>query len=108
MKSKARFSSLPTGLPRPAGECPWQWSDQYDLKLQIAGYAFDADQVLLRGDPASAKFAVFHLKGDLVQSVEAINSPPEFMMGKILILNRKPVNQAKLADPSISMKEVAA
>ncbi|HEX7947889.1 MAG TPA: oxidoreductase C-terminal domain-containing protein, partial [Phenylobacterium sp.] len=54
-----------------------------------------------------AKFALFHLKGDLVQSVEAINAPPEFMMGKILILGRKPVNKAKLADPSISMKEVA-
>jgi len=97
-----------TGRPRPAGECPWQWSDQFDLKLQIAGYAFDVDQVLLRGDPATGKFAVFHLKGDQVQSVEAINSPPEFMMGKMLILNRKPVDKAKLADPSVSMKEVTA
>jgi len=97
-----------TGRPAPAGEVPWQWSDQYDLKLQIAGYAFDVDEVLLRGDPASGKFAVFHLKGDQVQSVEAINSPPEFMMGKQLIANRKPVNTDKLADPTVSMKEVAA
>lgn len=97
-----------TGRPRPPGECPWQWSDQYDIKLQIAGYAFDADEILVRGDPASAKFAIFHLKGDQVQSVEAINAPPEFMMGKMLIMNRRPVNKAKLADPSISMKEVAA
>ena len=59
--------------------------------LQIAGLPFDADRVLLRGDPASGKFAVFHLKGDQVQSVEAINSPPEFMMGKQLIANRKPI-----------------
>ena len=97
-----------TGRPRPPGECPWQWSDQFDLKLQIAGYAFDVDDVILRGDPATAKFAIFHLKGDQVQSVEAINSPPEFMMGKMLILNRKPVDKVRLADPSISMKEVAA
>ena len=41
-------------------------------------------------------------------AVEAINSPPEFMMGKQLILNRKPVDKVRLADPSISMKEVAA
>ena len=97
-----------TGRPAPAGEVPWQWSDQYDLKLQIAGYAFDVDEVLLRGDPASGKFAVFHLKGDQIQSVEAINSPPEFMMGKQLIGNRKAVSKAKLADPSVSMKEVVA
>jgi 3-phenylpropionate/trans-cinnamate dioxygenase ferredoxin reductase subunit len=96
-----------TGRAPPPAEVPWQWSDQYDLKLQIAGYAFDADEVLVRGEPASGKFAVFHLKGDQLQSVEAINSPPEFMMGKQLILNRKRIDKAKLADPSVSMKEVA-
>ena len=97
-----------TGRPAPAGEVPWQWSDQYDLKLQIAGYAFDVDEIVVRGDPASAKFAVFHLKGDQLQSVEAINAPPEFMMGRQLIGNRKRVDKGKLADPSVSMKEVAA
>ena len=97
-----------TGRAAPAGEAPWQWSDQYDVKLQIAGYAFDVDEIVVRGDPASGKFAVFHLKGDLVQSVEAINSPPEFMMGRQLILGRKPISKQRLADPSVSMKEVAA
>jgi len=105
-QAKQAASAL-TGRPRPAGECPWQWSDQYDAKLQIAGYAFDATEIVVRGDPAAAKFAIFHLKGEQVQSVEAINAPPEFMMGKMLILNRKPVNKAKLADPSVSMKDVA-
>ena len=97
-----------TGRPAPAGETPWQWSDQYDIKLQIAGYAFDVDEVVVRGDPKSGKFAVFHLKGDQLQSVEAINAPPEFMMGRQLIGNRKPLDKAKLADPTVSMKEVAA
>jgi 3-phenylpropionate/trans-cinnamate dioxygenase ferredoxin reductase subunit len=97
-----------TGRPAPTGEVPWQWSDQYDLKLQIAGYAFDVDEIVVRGDPASGKFAVFHLKGDQLQSVEAINAPPEFMMGRQLIGNRKPIDKAKLADPTVSMKEVAA
>jgi 3-phenylpropionate/trans-cinnamate dioxygenase ferredoxin reductase component len=97
-----------TGRPAPTGEVPWQWSDQYDLKLQIAGYAFDVDEIVVRGDPASGKFAVFHLKGDQVQSVEAINAPPEFMMGRQLIGNRKAVNKAKLADTGVSMKEVLA
>ena len=100
-------ASAIVGRPRPAPEAPWFWSDQYDLKLQIAGLAFDADRILLRGDPASAKFAVFHLKGDEVQAVEAVNAPPEFMMGKSLIASRKAVSAERLADPSISMKEVA-
>ncbi|KRB40962.1 NAD(P)/FAD-dependent oxidoreductase [Phenylobacterium sp. Root700] len=95
-----------TGRPRPNGECPWQWSDQFDLKLQIAGYAFDADEIIVRGDPSAASFAVFHLKGDQIQSVEAINAPPEFMMGKQLILSRRRVDKARLADSACSMKEV--
>ena len=62
----------------------------------------------MRGDPASGKFAIFHLKGDQIQSVEAVNAPPEYMMGRQLIGNRKPVNLDRLADPTVSMKEVAA
>jgi 3-phenylpropionate/trans-cinnamate dioxygenase ferredoxin reductase component len=108
LEQAKQAASAITGRPAPAGECPWQWSDQYDLKLQIAGYAFDSDEIVIRGDPQAARFAVFHLKGDLVQSVEAINSPPEFMMGKQLILGRRPVSKLRLADPAISMKEVAA
>jgi 3-phenylpropionate/trans-cinnamate dioxygenase ferredoxin reductase subunit len=108
LEQAKQAASAITGRPGPTPEIPWFWSDQYDLKLQIAGISFDADTVLVRGDPATAKFAVFHLKGDLVQAVEAVNSPPEFMMGKILIAGRKPVSRERLADPSISMKEVAA
>jgi 3-phenylpropionate/trans-cinnamate dioxygenase ferredoxin reductase subunit len=96
------------GRPMPPHEIPWFWSDQYDLKLQIAGLPFDADRQIVRGDVAAAKFAVFHLKGDLVQAVEAVNAPPEFMAGKQLIAKRTPVSLEKLADPTISMKEVAA
>lgn len=108
LEGAKQAASAIVGRPPPPGEVPWQWSDQYDLKLQIAGYAFDVDDILVRGDPATSRFAVFHLKGDLVQSVEAINSPPEFMMGKQLIGARRPISKARLADVSISMKEVAA
>jgi 3-phenylpropionate/trans-cinnamate dioxygenase ferredoxin reductase subunit len=86
----------------------WNWSDQYDVKLQLAGIAFDSDDILVRGDPASAKFAVFHLKGPAIRAVEAVNAPAEFMAARQLIGSQKPIDRAKLADPAISMKEVAA
>jgi len=98
-----------TGRAPPPHEVPWFWSDQYDLKLQIAGLPHDATQILIRGEPASAKFAVFHLNADnRVQAVEAINAAPEFMAGRQLIASRKPVALDKLRDMSVSMKEVAA
>jgi 3-phenylpropionate/trans-cinnamate dioxygenase ferredoxin reductase component len=96
------------GRPAPTPEVTWNWSDQYDLKLQIAGVPFDTDEILVRGDPASGKFAVFHLRQGAVRAVEAVNAPPEFMMGKQLIASRRPVARERLADPTISMKEVAA
>ena len=108
LEQAKQAASAITGRPGPAPEVPWFWSDQYDLKLQIAGMPFDADTILVRGDPAAAKFAVFHLKGDQIQAVEAVNAPPEFMMGKTLIGSRKAISRERLADPSVSMKEVAA
>ncbi|HEY1752934.1 MAG TPA: FAD-dependent oxidoreductase [Caulobacteraceae bacterium] len=96
------------GRPEPAPEVNWNWSDQYDIKLQLAGRVVDADDILVRGDPASAKFAVFHLKGALVRAVEAVNAPAEFMAARQLIGSKKPIDRAKLADTTISMKEVAA
>jgi 3-phenylpropionate/trans-cinnamate dioxygenase ferredoxin reductase subunit len=96
-----------TGHPAPGPEVPWFWSDQYDLKMQIAGLPFDADEVLIRGDPASARFAVFHLKDGRVRAVEAVNAAPEFMAGKRLIGQRRPISRERLANPAVSMKEVA-
>ena len=96
------------GKPRPPQETPWFWSDQYDVKLQIAGVPFDADAVVLRGDPESGRFAVFHLAGEVIRAVEAVNAPAEFLAGRQLIARRTPVSRAALEDPAVSMKAVAA
>ena len=106
-QAKQAAASL-TRRPPPAPEVPWFWSDQYDLKLQIAGLPFDVDRLVVRGDPSSIRFAVFHLNGQVIQAVEAVNAPAEFMGGRLLIGARKPVMIEKLADPTVSMKEVAA
>ncbi len=108
LEQAKQAASAIAGRAGPTPEVPWFWSDQFDLKLQIAGLPFDADRIVVRGNPDTASFAVFHLKGDLIQAVEAVNAPPEFMAGKMLISRRTPVSLDKLADTAISMKEVAA
>ena len=68
---------------------------------------FDATETILRGDPATGSFAVFHLAPDAtVRAVEAVNAPPEFMAGKLLIAKRKPVPRERLADMAVSMKDL--
>ena len=94
------------GTAEPKSETPWFWSDQYDLKLQIAGIPFQVDQIVVRGDPATRKFAVFHLSQNRVQAVEAINAPPEFIVGRQWLASRREIDVLRLADVSIPMKEV--
>jgi len=96
------------GRPAPAGEVPWFWSDQYDLKLQIAGLAFAPDHRVIRGDVEAGRFAVFHMHRQRIVAVEAVNAPAEFMGGRLLIGRGAAVDPARLADTSVSMKEVAA
>ncbi len=97
------------GRAPPASEVPWFWSDQYDLRLQIAGMPFDATQVVLRGDPDGGSFAVFHLAADdRLLAVEAVNAPPEFMMGKMLIARGTCLRPERIRDTSLSVKDLAA
>lgn len=97
-----------TGRPAPAAEVPWFWSDQYDLKLQIAGVPLNTDAIIVRGDPEGSEgFAIFHMAGDRIQAVEAVNAPPEFMAGRQLIGRQTPVSRERLADRRQSMKAVA-
>jgi 3-phenylpropionate/trans-cinnamate dioxygenase ferredoxin reductase subunit len=63
--------------------------------------------VLIRGDPSAARLAVFHLdERDRMLAVEAVNAPPEFMVGRLLLASGARADRARLADPSASMKQV--
>ncbi|MDP1912997.1 NAD(P)/FAD-dependent oxidoreductase [Brevundimonas sp.] len=96
-----------TGRPTPTPEVPWFWSDQYEVKLQIAGLPDGADRQVVRGDVQGGAFAVFHLAGDRLVCVEAVNAPAEFMAGRLMISRGQAVDAVRLADLSVSMKEVA-
>jgi 3-phenylpropionate/trans-cinnamate dioxygenase ferredoxin reductase subunit len=106
LEQAKQAASAITGRPAPAAEVPWFWSDQYDLKLQIAGVPFDADQIVARGDPTTSPFAVFHMKNSRILAVEAVNAPAEFMGGRLLIGRGVQVDAHRLADLSIPMKAV--
>lgn len=90
----------------PYREVPWFWSDQYDLKLQIAGLAWPGDTLVLRGNPEARKFAVFHLRNGTVAAVEAVNAAPEYLVGRKLIAEGTPIAPERLADTAIPMKNI--
>ena len=86
---------------------PWFWSDQYDVKLQMAGLPPGHDAVSIRGDPGKGRsFAVFYFREGRVIAVDAINRPSEFMLGKKLIMDKMIIDRTRLADEKITVKEL--
>jgi 3-phenylpropionate/trans-cinnamate dioxygenase ferredoxin reductase subunit len=95
------------GDPQRYHALPWFWSDQFDVKLQIAGLSQGYDNIVQRGDPAIGRsFSVFYFLGDRLLAVDAINRPGEFMMGKKLILAETAVDKFRLADESVPVKDL--
>jgi 3-phenylpropionate/trans-cinnamate dioxygenase ferredoxin reductase subunit len=81
---------------------PWFWSDQYDLKLQIAGVSAGYDEIAIRGDNENGRsFAAFYLRGGEIIAVDAVNRGKEFMAGKRLIAARARIPPRVLADDGI-------
>ncbi len=83
---------------------PWFWSDQYDVKLQVAGLCDGAENIVLRGDPSEKRFSVWHIKDGLILAVDAINDPASFAMGRKLIMSGAAVDLSLLGDASVDLK----
>ena len=66
-------------------QVPWFWSDQYDLKLQIAGLSEGYESVAIRGNPVERSFSCLYLKENRLIAVDAINAPRDFVQSKQLI-----------------------
>ncbi|MGB5739824.1 MAG: oxidoreductase C-terminal domain-containing protein, partial [Woeseia sp.] len=81
---------------------PWFWSDQYGLKLQMVGFSSDGETHVLRGDMRDKKFAVFHLNGERIVAVDAVNDPQSFIVGKRLF--GKKVNAEVLENPQTDIR----
>ena len=99
-------ASVILGRPKAYAGIPWFWSDQYHVKLQIAGVAQPEDETALRGDPSSGTFAVFRLREGRLTAVEAVSSPRDFMAGRKLIASGAAPDAGRLIDASVSLKDL--
>ncbi len=97
------------GNLKPYAALPWFWSDQYDLKLQIAGLSQGYTDLVIRGDiKGSRSFAAFYLRDSQLLAVDAVNRPQDFMLGKRLILQGKRLDAKQLADQDLPLKTLLA
>ncbi|HSG65257.1 MAG TPA: FAD-dependent oxidoreductase, partial [Gammaproteobacteria bacterium] len=89
-------------------QVPWFWSDQYDLKLQIAGLSQGYDRIVLRGSPAERRFAVYYLRAGQLIAVDAVNSPKDFLLGKRLLAARATPDSSLLEDARVDVDALGA
>ena len=95
------------GRKPPVIQVPWFWTDQYDVKMQMAGLSSGHDHAVVRGDAERGRsFAVFYLREGTLIAVDAVNRAPEFMMSKQLIAERAKIDPARLGDESVAMKDM--
>ncbi len=95
------------GAPLPGDSVPWFWSDQYDVKLQIAGLAAGYDRVVLRGRPESGRFSAFYLSGGRLIGADSINRPADYLIARHLIAAQARPDPERIADTAIPPKQIA-
>jgi 3-phenylpropionate/trans-cinnamate dioxygenase ferredoxin reductase subunit len=104
-QAKTAVSNI-CGKEKHYSQVPWFWSDQYDLKLQIAGLSTGYDDIVIRGNPADRSFACLYLRDGKLIATDAVNSPKEFVQSKALIAARKIVDREKLEDIEVPLKDL--
>ena len=94
------------GAPKPYHSLPWFWSDQFDLKLQIAGLSMGFDDVVIRGDINTGRsFAAYYFKNDQFIAVDAVNAPRDFMFGKMSLTKGVNLDKVLIRNSALNLKE---
>lgn len=93
------------GCPAVYDALPWFWSEQFDIKLQIAGLFQGYDNIVLRGDPSAGRqFSIFYFKGNRFLAVDAVNDPKSFMFSRQALMNGYILDKTIIRDPEKALK----
>ena len=93
-----------TGKPAPYDKVPWFWSDQGDLKLQIAGITVGHDNAVLRGDPEDGHFSVFCYRAGRLIGVELVNQTADHVVARRLLAGDPKLTPQQAADLSYDLR----
>lgn len=93
---------------------PWFWSDQYDVKLQIAGHNMGYDATVVRPGARAGQQSVWYFAGTQFLAVDAMNDPRAYMMGKRLLeasvepdrASGKTITPEQAGDPDFDLKSL--
>lgn len=93
-----------TGRQGEYAGIPWFWSDQGDLKLQIAGLSRGYDRTLLRHDGTGDRFSMLYYAGDQVVAADCVNVPLDFMAVRSALAQGATIPYEQATDTSVRLK----
>ncbi len=92
----------------PYADTPWYWSDQHDLRIQVAGISMGDDEIV-RGDATpGSKFSLIQLHRGRAVGVTCMNNAREFSSLKRLLGDVALPDRAALADPGTDLRKLLA
>ena len=94
------------GRAHPYRALPWFWTDQFDVKLQMAGISQGHDRVVTRGNAESRKLSVFYFLLDRLVAIDSINRPVDHMAGRKIIAGGVPLTPEQAADESVDLRKL--
>ncbi|MFE3291025.1 NAD(P)/FAD-dependent oxidoreductase [Rhodococcus sp. NPDC059234] len=95
-----------TGRRSEYAGVPWFWSNQADLKLQIAGLSTGYDHTVVRRDDAKGKFSVLYYRSGQIIAADCVNHPLDFMAVKNALARRGNIPADLAADSATALKAV--
>ncbi len=93
------------GLPTEYHAAPWFWSDQYDVKLQIAGLNQGYDSTITRAGKRPGAQSIWYYQGDKLLAVDAMNDAPSFMIARKVLESGGSIPQHVVEDAASDLKE---
>lgn len=92
------------GQDMPYDTVPWFYSDQAGVKLKIAGIYDGHGEQVIRGNPDSGAFSIFHFTGPRLSCVESINRPADHMIARKLLRDERPLNPIQAANVEFDLR----
>ncbi|HWM46480.1 MAG TPA: FAD-dependent oxidoreductase [Xanthobacteraceae bacterium] len=96
------------GQPQPLAAAPWFWTDQYDLKIQMAGLMSSGCEEILRGDPPAGAFTLLQLKDERLISAFSVNRAADHMAARRLIDTGVTIDRTLAARPDIPLLQAVS
>ena len=104
-QSKVASSSI-LGNELFNNEMPWFWSDQYDLKLQMAGLSSGYDECHIIGDTDSAEFIACYGKEGYLIALDSVNQSKQFMLFKKALGNGFKLEMSLIKDKNFQPESI--